>query len=84
MWKYVYGCFCRMKMEFYQGAFPVALLPSANKAALKSMEDTTKQKRRGEYGKYSSKVRAEIGRRAAEFGITATIKKYYEIVNRLR
>ena len=68
-----------MKMDFYQGAFPVALLPSANKAALKSMEDTTKQKRRSEYGKYSSKERAEIGRRAAEFGITATIKNIMKL-----
>ena len=61
-------------------SIPSSTIASANKAVLKSMEDATKQERRNKYGKYSSKGRAEIGRRAAEFGITSIIK-YYETVN---
>ena len=59
---------------------PSSTIASANKAVLKLMEDTTRQERRGKYGKYSLKERAEVGKRAAEFGITSTIK-YYETVN---
>ena len=63
-------------------SIPSSAIASANKAVLKSMESATKQEGRGKYGKYSSKERAEVGRRAAEFGITSTIK-YYETVNPL-
>ena len=58
---------------------PSSAIASANKAVLKSMENA-KQVRRGKYGKYSSKEKADIGRKAVEFGITATMK-YYESVN---
>ena len=58
---------------------PSNAIASANKAVLKSMENA-KQTRKGKYGKYSSKEKADMGRRAAEFGITATMK-YYESVN---
>ena len=64
-------------------SIPSSAIASANKAVLKSMESAMKQEGRGKYGKYSSKERAEVGRRAAEFGITSTIK-YYETVNPLR
>ena len=61
---------------------PSSAIASANEAVLKSIENA-QQTRRGKYGKYSSKEKADIGRRAAEFGITATMK-YYESVNSQR
>ena len=90
MWKYVKKISAENKPSmkdcllqengFLSRSIPSSAIASANKAVLKSMEDATRQKRRGKCGTHSSKERTEIGKRAAEFGITSTIK-YYETVN---
>ena len=90
MWKYVKKISAENKSStkdclpqengLLSRSIPSSAIASANKAVLKSMENATKQERRGKYGKYSTKERAEIGKRAAEFGITSMIK-YYETVN---
>ena len=51
-------------------SIPSSAIASANKAVFKSMENA-KQTRRG---KYNSKEKANIGRRAAEFGVTSIMK----------
>ena len=44
------------KADLYQEAFPTAIVASANKAVLLSMEDAMKKAKRSKYGKYSSKA----------------------------
>jgi len=59
---------------------PASAIAAANLSVSKCLEQASQPAKRGKYQRYSDTERAEIGRRAAEIGITATIK-YYEDLN---
>ena len=59
---------------------PASAIAAANLSVSKCLEQASQPAKRGKYQRYSDTERAAIGRRAAEIGITATIK-YYEDLN---
>ena len=60
-------------------AMPSGSIASANSSVEKALKQTEAKKPRGEYKVYTAKERAEIGKRAAVYGITSTIRYYRKI-----
>ena len=57
-------------------AMPSDSITAANSSIEKVFNQTEAKKPRGEYQVYTTKERAEIGKRAAVYGITSTIRYY--------
>ena len=57
-------------------AMPSDSITAANSSVEKVFKQTEVEKPRGEYQVYTAKVRAEIGKRTAVYGITSTIRYY--------
>ena len=60
-------------------AMPSGSIASANSSVEKALKQTEAKKPRSEYKVYTAKERAEIGKRAAVYGITSTIRYYRKI-----
>ena len=60
-------------------AMPSGSIASANSSVEKALKQTEAKKPCGEYKVYTAKERAEIGKRAAVYGITSTIRYYRKI-----
>ena len=58
---------------------PSGSITAANSSVAKVLEHPETRKLRGEYQIYTAKERAEIGKRAAIYGINSTIR-YYKII----
>ena len=57
-------------------AMPSDSITAANSSVEKVFKQTKVKKPRGEYQVYTAKERVEIGKRAAVYGITSTIRYY--------